>query len=99
MVAKKPTSVVVFDSSYLVIKSATTASGTPLTFDLPPRHKVMGSALTVTLPHEMQEGEKVEIIIEYETTTECTALGWLKAEQTASGLYPFMFSQCQVRSP
>ena len=96
MVAKKPTSVAVFDSSYLDIKSVSTASGTALTFDLPPRHKVLGSALKVDLPHELKEGEKVEIIIEYSTTAECTALGWLTAEQTASKLYPFFYSQCQA---
>lgn len=96
MIAKKPTSVAVFDSSYLTIKSVATASGTPLTFNLPPRHKVMGSALSVDLPHELQEGEKIELVIEYETTAECTALGWLTAEQTASKLYPFVYSQCQV---
>lgn len=96
MKALKPTSVAVFDSSYLDIQRVSTASGTELEFDLSPRHKVMGSKLSVKLPHELKEGETIELIIKYATTSECTALGWLKAEQTASGLYPFLFSQCQV---
>lgn len=98
MRALEATSVAIFDSSYLTIKDVTTASGTPLNFDLPPRHKVMGSALKVTLPRELKKGETIDVVISYETTKECTALGWLKPEQTASGLYPFLFSQCQVSS-
>lgn len=96
MRAVESTSVAIFDSSYLTIKSVTTASGTPLEFDLPPRHKVMGSPLKITLPRELKKGETIDLVISYQTTKDSTSLGWLKPGQTASGLYPFLFSQCQV---
>ncbi|ORY89696.1 peptidase family M1-domain-containing protein [Leucosporidium creatinivorum] len=96
MRALESTSVAIFDSSYLTINGVTTASGTPLDFDLPPRHKVMGSALKVTLPHELKKGETIDLVISYETTKDCTALGWMQPSQTASGLYPFLYSQCQA---
>lgn len=56
----------------------------------------MGSAFKVYLDRELKAGETVDIIVEYSTTKDCTALGWLKPEQTASGLYPFLYSQCQA---
>ncbi|GAA5904016.1 hypothetical protein JCM5296_002508 [Sporobolomyces johnsonii] len=91
---------VIFDSSYLSIKRCfVVAEGgqeEELTFDLPKRHKSLGSALTVQLPKALKEGDKCELKIEYGTTDGCTALGWLTAEQTDSGKYPFLYSQCQA---
>ncbi|CEQ42029.1 SPOSA6832_03799 [Sporobolomyces salmonicolor] len=90
---------VIFDSSYLSIKRCfVVAEGgqEELTFDLSKRHKSLGSALTVQLPKALKEGNKCELKIEYGTTDSCTALGWLTAEQTDSGKYPFLYSQCQA---
>ncbi|GAA5821062.1 hypothetical protein JCM11251_001944 [Rhodosporidiobolus azoricus] len=88
----------VFDSSYLSIKRAFVASSPSkdLSFDLPKRHKAYGSALTIKLDREYNKGEEVEVVIEYATTDECTALGWLEKEQTDSKKYPFFYSQCQA---
>lgn len=88
--------VAVFDSSYIDINRITLAEGTELTFELKDRHKVMGSQLVVDLPRALDTGDSVDIVIEYSTTSDCTALGWLAAEQTASGKHPFLYSQCQA---
>ncbi|GAA5989171.1 hypothetical protein JCM11641_002547 [Rhodosporidiobolus odoratus] len=88
----------VFDSSYLSIKRCSLAASPDkeLSFDLPKRHKAYGSALSIKLDRKYRKGETVEVVVEYATTDECTALGWLEKEQTDSGKYPFMYSQCQA---
>ncbi|GAA5957633.1 hypothetical protein JCM8115_001380 [Rhodotorula mucilaginosa] len=90
---------VVLDTSYLAIKTCSLVENDKdLAFSIPPKrqHPVLGSALTISLPAPLQKGETVAISIEYATTDECTALGWLNAEQTDSKRYPFMYSQCQA---
>ncbi|GAA5863563.1 hypothetical protein JCM3774_006527 [Rhodotorula dairenensis] len=88
---------VVLDTSYLAIKRCFGPHG-DLEFSLPAkRHPVLGSALTISLPSPPLNKEDTAVIsIEYATTDECTALGWLNAEQTDSKRYPFMYSQCQA---
>ncbi|KAH8921077.1 hypothetical protein BT69DRAFT_1221940 [Atractiella rhizophila] len=56
----------------------------------------MGAPLTISLENELKEGQKEEVKIEYSTSKECAALGWLEPAQTATGTYPFMYSQCQA---
>ena len=43
----------------------------------------MGSALKVELGKELNKGDKVDVKVEYSTTDECTALGWLTPEQVS----------------
>ena len=89
-----------FDSSYLAVKRAYLSSSPShhLAFSLPPkRHPNLGSALTIELGKAHDKGDKLELVIEYSTTDECTALGWLDAAQTDSGKFPFVYAQCQVR--
>lgn len=88
---------VIFDSSYLSIKSCTDVStGSELKYTLDERHPVLGNALHVYFAQALKKGENTQIKIEYATTEKCTALGWLEADQTASGNYPFLYSQCQA---
>lgn len=42
-------------------------------------------------------GDEIKLHIEYETSSEASALQWLNAEQTSGKKHPYMFSQCQVR--
>lgn len=90
------THIVILDTSYLQIAAARTSSGTPLVFTLAPRNGDMGQALTIKLEREHTKGETVEIVVDFATTEKCTALGWLEAAQTGSGLYPFVYSQNQA---
>lgn len=88
---------VIFDSSYLDIKGCTdVSSGSELKYKLDERHAVLGNALHVYLTTPLKKGDTAQIKIEYATTDKCTALGWLEADQTASGNYPFLYSQCQA---
>ncbi|SCV69938.1 BQ2448_1332 [Microbotryum intermedium] len=100
-VLKDGTTHAIFDASYLDITSIHLVgehdkSTGRLEYDLFPRHKVMGSALKVVLPHQMDQGQQVKIKIDYSTTKHCTALGWLNPEQTHSKKYGFLYSQCQA---
>ncbi|GAA5874967.1 hypothetical protein JCM16303_004962 [Sporobolomyces ruberrimus] len=90
---------VVFDSSFISIKRIALIEGEKeieLKWNLPKRHKTMGSALKVELGKQLNKGDKVDVKIEYSTTDECTALGWLTPEQTDSGKYAFLYSQAQA---
>lgn len=88
------------DTSYLVIKRAYLASSPAhdLSFSLPAkRHPTLGSALTIQLGKAYAKGDTIQLVVEYATTDESTALGWLEKGQTDSGKYPFVYAQCQVR--
>jgi len=77
---------VVFDSSFISIKKITAIGEEgekELKWDLPKRHKTMGSALRVELGKSLKKGEKIDVKIEYSTTDDCTALGWLTPEQAS----------------
>ena len=41
-------------------------------------------------------GSTFNIIINYETTSESSAIDWLDPEQTSGKQHPFLFTQCQV---
>jgi leukotriene-A4 hydrolase len=50
-----------------------------------------GSRLQIQLPAETSN--QFKMAIKYSTTSLCTALLWMRPEQTAGGVHPFMFSQ------
>ncbi|KEP52053.1 leukotriene-A4 hydrolase [Rhizoctonia solani 123E] len=86
---------VIFDTSYLEIAGVEVA-GAVVKYDLQERHPVMGSALVIPLPSALQKGDQVVLQINYSTTTQCTAIGWLDKEQTAGKKFDYLFSQCQA---
>ncbi|WWD18897.1 leukotriene A-4 hydrolase/aminopeptidase [Kwoniella shandongensis] len=86
---------VVLDSSFLDIKDVQ-IDGKKVQWKLDERIEAMGEALHVTLPKALNKGDHVTITIGYSTTTQCTAVGWLEPNQTKSGKYPYLFSQCQA---
>lgn len=40
----------------------------------------MGSALTIPLPSALKKGDEITVFITYNTTKDCTAIGWLSKE-------------------
>ncbi|KDQ17535.1 hypothetical protein BOTBODRAFT_172006 [Botryobasidium botryosum FD-172 SS1] len=95
LVKKNHVEKVVFDTSYLDIKGVT-VGGTAVEYSVKPRHEVMGSALVIPLPSPPVSGATLEVAIEYSTTDQCTAIGWLEKEQTAGKKFEYLFSQCQA---
>lgn len=92
---KEDAECVILDTRGLTIKGITDQStGQKLTYTLGEAVDSFGSKLEVKLP---QTAEKQFVIsVEYETSPKCSALQWLKKEQTAGKRQPYLFSQCQA---
>ncbi|KAJ7293982.1 peptidase family M1-domain-containing protein [Mycena rebaudengoi] len=84
----------IFDSGHLEIAGAE-VNGKKVSYDLKPKHEVMGSALHILLPEGLKSGTSIDVKISYSTTKDCTALQWLDKEQTQGKCFPYLFSQCQ----
>ncbi|KAH7921995.1 hypothetical protein BV22DRAFT_1121755 [Leucogyrophana mollusca] len=85
---------VVFDTADLDIE-VVEVGGQVVSYDLKPKHKVMGSALHIPFGQTLDAGATVTVKISYKTTKDCTALQWLDKEQTQGKAFPVLFSQCQ----
>ncbi|KAJ7020251.1 peptidase family M1-domain-containing protein [Mycena alexandri] len=84
----------IFDTGDLEISGAE-INGSAVSYDLKPKHEVMGSALHVSLPKGLRSGTSIDVTVFYKTTKDCTALQWLEKEQTQGKQFPYLFSQCQ----
>ncbi|XP_054717226.1 leukotriene A-4 hydrolase-like [Uloborus diversus] len=60
--------------------------GNPVTF--------YGSKLEINLTSQA-DSKKCRVCIDYETSPKCSALQWLKPNQTSGKKHPYLFSQCQ----
>ncbi|HEY2747951.1 MAG TPA: M1 family metallopeptidase [Polyangia bacterium] len=63
---------------------------TPLRFELAAPEPILGARLRV------QVGAARRVRIRYRTAPNASALQWLTPAQTAGGVHPFLFSQCQA---
>jgi leukotriene-A4 hydrolase len=79
------------DTRGLQVEGVTSVAGDALPFTLGPTDAILGTRLRVTLP--TGDGR---CVVHYRTGPEATALQWLSETQTASGLAPFLYSQCQA---
>ncbi|XP_006454850.1 hypothetical protein AGABI2DRAFT_198496 [Agaricus bisporus var. bisporus H97] len=84
----------IFDTNDLTIDGVS-IEGKATSFDLKPKHEVMGSALHVSLPSGLSKGAKLRVQIQYQTSPNSMALQWLEKEQTQGKQFPYLFSQCQ----
>ncbi len=78
------------DTRGLRIDSVTDLIETPIRYELQKPEAVLGARLRVELPPGTRG-----IRVRYSTSPEATALQWLSPAQTAGGVHPFLFSQCQ----
>ncbi|KAF4982877.1 hypothetical protein FZEAL_1573 [Fusarium zealandicum] len=56
----------------------------------------LGAPLHISVPDGATKGEVIDLAIELQTTSKCTALQWLTPAQTSNKKHPYMFSQCQA---
>jgi leukotriene-A4 hydrolase len=83
------------DCSHLNVKCVTDVkSGQRLQFTVDPQATKFGGLLAVDLMSS--EDSAFDLQIEYETTEKCSALQWLRPEQTVGKVHPYLFSQCQA---
>jgi leukotriene-A4 hydrolase len=78
------------DTRALRIASVNDPQGKPLRHQLAEPEPILGSRLRIELPPGT-EGVRIR----YATSPEASALQWLTPAQTAGGVQPFLFSQCQ----
>uniref|UniRef100_A0A0M3I5S5 Leuk-A4-hydro_C domain-containing protein n=1 Tax=Ascaris lumbricoides TaxID=6252 RepID=A0A0M3I5S5_ASCLU len=55
---------------------------------------IFGEKISINVGQH-NSGDVIELIFEYSTGAECTALQFMRAEQTADKKGPYLFSQCQ----
>jgi leukotriene-A4 hydrolase len=85
----------VLDSRDLVIESITSVDAggkqQQLDYSIDARDPIFGSALRISTKTPVPQ-----VRIRYRTLPQASGLQWMKPAQTASGKYPFMFSQSQA---
>ncbi|KAI8894300.1 peptidase family M1-domain-containing protein, partial [Globomyces pollinis-pini] len=89
-------SLILLDTRYLSIKSISDTESTDVKFQYLENHSKFGTPLQIQLNHPLQSNEAIKLVIEYQTTDNCTALQWLDKNQTIGKQYPYLFSQCQA---
>lgn len=88
-VDKNATQLIV-DTRDLTIERVT-GNGKALNFDLAAADAVLGSALTIDLPPDLDN-----VVINYQTSPDASGVQWLTPEQTAGKKHPFLFTQAQA---
>jgi aminopeptidase N len=89
--------VLVLDTRDLAIGSVTileNGSSAPAEFEFGEPRAGLGTPLRIGLP--ASTGESFDVMIEYATSPQSTALQWLPPELTAGGKHPMVFSQSQA---
>lgn len=85
----------VLDTRDITINKITDADNCQeLKFTLGEKTDSFGSKLEVQLPVSSSKSNKIRV--HYETSPQCSALQWLRPEQTAGKRHPYLFSQCQA---
>ncbi|XP_052781751.1 leukotriene A-4 hydrolase-like [Mya arenaria] len=85
---------IILDTRELTITSVRdVGSNEDLEYELAEHVVTFGSKLTVKLNDKEPEHT---IEIEYETSPECSALHWIRPDQTLGKKHPYLFSQCQA---
>ncbi|MFN0253124.1 MAG: M1 family metallopeptidase [Kofleriaceae bacterium] len=79
------------DTRDLTIEGVEDAHGHVLVFALHAPEKHIGARLSIELAHETPS-----ITIRYRTAPEASAMQWLAPSQTAGGMHPYVFTQCQA---
>ena len=88
---------IVLDTRDLTVASVALLEGgksMPADYLFGDSHELLGTPLAITVPDAT--GERFDLVIEYNTSPQSTALQWLPPELTAGGKHPLMFSQSQA---
>jgi len=88
---------VVLDTRDLTIASAAVlvdGASAPAEYRFGDAHELLGTPLHIELPADT--GDAFDLMIEYRTSPQSTALQWLPPELTAGGKHPMVFSQSQA---
>lgn len=86
---------IVLDSRFVDISSVSINSAESK-WELKDYSAPLGAPLHISVPDGVAKGELIDLAIDLQTTSKCTALQWLTPAQTSNKKYPYMFSQCQA---
>ncbi|KAL5090246.1 peptidase family M1 domain-containing protein [Trichoderma afarasin] len=86
---------IILDSRFVNVSSVN-VNDAASKWELKPHSDPFGAPLHVQVPDGAAKGDIVNLAIELETTSKCTALQWLTPAQTSNKKHPYMFSQCQA---
>lgn len=87
----------VLDTRDLTVASVTAlvaGASAPLEFHFGETDEMLGTPLVIEVPADT--GDELDLMIEYATSPQASALQWLPPSLTAGGKYPYMFSQSQA---
>ena len=86
---------VILDTRDLTIRSCS-VNGSLATHALGEATEAFGASLTISLPAPVPKDNIIMVAVDYETSPDATAIGWLPPAQTAGKKYPYLFTQCQA---
>lgn len=86
---------IILDSRFLDISSVSINSAKSK-WELKDYSAPLGAPLHISVPNGAAKGEIINLAIDVQTTSKCTALQWLTPAQTSNKKHPYMFSQCQA---
>ncbi|KAH7011679.1 peptidase family M1-domain-containing protein [Ilyonectria destructans] len=86
---------IILDSRFLDISSVSINSAKSK-WELKDYSAPLGAPLHISVPDGAAKGEIINLAIDVQTTSKCTALQWLTPAQTSNKKHPYMFSQCQA---
>ncbi|KAM0213006.1 hypothetical protein ACHAQI_004526 [Fusarium lateritium] len=86
---------IILDSRYVDISTIRIGSNESK-WELKDYNAPLGAPLHISVPDGVAKGELIDLSIELQTTSKCTALQWLTPAQTSNKKHPYMFSQCQA---
>ena len=94
-ITKAETNEIILDSSHVLVKDVK-VGGNPAKWELAARVEPYGNPLKIKLGNAVELDQIIEVAIDVETTSACTALQWLTPAQTSNKKHPYMFSQCEA---
>ncbi|KAJ4265585.1 Leucyl aminopeptidase yscIV [Fusarium torreyae] len=86
---------IILDSRFVDI-STIRVNSTESKWELKDYNAPLGAPLHISVPDGVAKGELIDLAIDLQTTSKCTALQWLTPTQTSNKKHPYMFSQCQA---
>ncbi|KAF4967502.1 hypothetical protein FSARC_4966 [Fusarium sarcochroum] len=91
----KESNEIILDSRFVDI-STIRVNSTESKWELKDYNAPLGAPLHISVPDGVAKGELIDLAIDLQTTSKCTALQWLTPTQTSNKKHPYMFSQCQA---
>ncbi|RIB19601.1 leukotriene A4 hydrolase [Gigaspora rosea] len=86
---------IILDTRYLNIKSVS-CCGAQLKHNLADLNESFGSALHIQLNDKLSVNTEFDLVINYCTSEQGTAVQWLEPIQTSGKKHPYLFTQCQA---